>query len=596
MGQWPAAAVLGDSTPTETPGLRDRSAWWVAVLYGVLTLLLAYPLWLHPGSHLMSPSADTELTMWALAWDTHAFTHQPLAIFDANIYYPQHLTLAYSENFIGSALLAAPVLWLTGNPVLAFNLIALASSVFCGLGAFLLARSLRVSVAGATLAGIVFAFSPPRFLRIDQLHLAPIQWIPFCLAYLVRYLDDGRPRNLRIAVAFFSLQALTSGHGAVFLVVAIILLAVLRLLRGMPIAIVRRVRDFGLGGAAALAPTVLMFVPYLIVQRETGLRRALLGWSIRWSSFLASPSHVDAWVLSLFPAAQINETAGAYLFPGILPILLACAAIGWRRTSVRAAAAGVTNPDGGRSLVFTRPPDTIYAALLTGIAVWLSVGSPVGIWPLVYWLPGFNLIRVPSRFMLLAVLGLAMLAGIGFDRIAAWLVRRRSRHAEERRGHAFAVPALAAVLGALLVAEFAAMPFGTTPYTVDPPAIDRWLATRPGSFTIAEVPLPNPADFGAWERREAQFMLHSTAHWQKTVHGYSGFRTPLHEELFARLATFPSEASIRSLTDLSVTYVVVHTDLYWPEEWKQIERAIEKVPALKLEHVEGAGRVYSLPR
>jgi hypothetical protein len=214
----------------------------------------------------------------------------------------------------------------------------------------------------------------------------------------------------------------------------------------------------------------------------------------------------------------------------------------------------------------------------------------------VYWLPGFNLIRVPSRFMVLAVLGLAMLAGIGFDRIAAWLVRWRSRHAEDRRGHAVAVPVLAVVLGALLVAEFAAMPFGTTPYTVDPPAIDRWLATRPGSFAIAEVPLPNPADFGAWERRESQFMLHSTAHWQKTVHGYSGFRTPLHEELFATLATFPSEASIRSLTDLSVTYVVVHTDLYWPEEWKQIEKAIDKMPALKLEHVEGAGRVYSLPR
>jgi UPF0755 protein len=195
------------------------------VLYGVLTMLLAYPLWIHPASRLTSPSPDTDLTMWALAWDTHAFTHQPLAIFDANIYYPQHLTLAYSENFIGSALLAAPALWLTGNPVLAFNLVALVSPVLCGVGAFLLARRLRVSVSGATLAGIVFAFSPPRFLRIDQLHLAPIQWIPFCLAYLVRYLDDGRPRDLRIAAVFFSVQALTSGHGAVFLAIAAILLA-----------------------------------------------------------------------------------------------------------------------------------------------------------------------------------------------------------------------------------------------------------------------------------------------------------------------------------------------------------------------------------
>jgi hypothetical protein len=167
MGRWPAVAVLGVRTPGVTPSLRDGSSWRAAVLYGVLTMLLAYPLWIHPASRLMSPSADTDLTKWALAWDTHAFMHQPLAFFDANIYYPQHLTLAYSESFIGSALLATPVLWLTGNPVLAFNLVALVSPMLCGLGAFLLARRLRISVPGATLAGIGFAFSPPRFVRID---------------------------------------------------------------------------------------------------------------------------------------------------------------------------------------------------------------------------------------------------------------------------------------------------------------------------------------------------------------------------------------------------------------------------------------------
>jgi hypothetical protein len=565
--------------------LRVDSLWWIAILYGVLAMLLAYPLSIHPASQLTSASPDTDLTMWALAWDTHAFTHQPLAIFDANIYYPQHLTLAYSENFIGSALLAAPVLWLTGNPVLAFNLVALVSPVLCGLGAFVLARTLGVSIAGAILAGIVFAFSPARFLRIDQLHLAPIQWIPFCLAYLVRYLDGGRARDLRVAVLFFTLQALTTGHGAVFLVVAVIVLVVYRVVGGAPIAVGQRVRDFGIVGAAALAPTVLMFMPYLIVQREVGLRRNLMGWSISWSSFLASPSHLHAWLWSLFPNARINETAGAYLFPGILPILLAGAALALRQKV----------PGPSATTVATRKRDTIFAALLTGVGLWLSVGSPIGIWPLVYWLPGFNLIRVPSRFILLAIVGLAMLAGIGFDRIAVRLGRSRASPAEHG-GTVLAERILAIVVGVLLVVEFATMPFGIAPYAVDPPAIDRWLATRPTPFTVAEVPLPNPSDLGEWERRESGFMLHSTAHWQKTVHGYSGFRPPLHDQLFDELTRFPSAATIRALTDLSVTYVVVHTDLYAPGEWKRIEKAIELEPALKLEHVEGAGRVYSLPR
>jgi hypothetical protein len=357
--------------------------------------------------------------------------------------------------------------------------------------------------------------------------------------------------------------------------VAILVLLVFRAARGEPIAIGRRLRDAGAIGAVALAPAVLMFVPYLRVQREMGFRRTLENWSVSTTSFFASPSHVHVWLLSLIPQSRINETADAYLFPGYLPIVLALVAIAGRGAMPHDA------PRGGRTGFFV---------LLTLIAVWLSVGPPIGIWPFVYWLPGFNLIRVPSRFMLLAVLGLAVLAGLGFDRLTGAVARRVPASARPRT-------ILAAVVGVLLVGEFAAMPFGTTPYAVDIPAIDRWLATRPSPFAVAEVPLPNPSNLGAWERRETAFMLHSTAHWQKTVHGYSGFRPALHERLFLELTSFPDERSLRSLADLAVTYVVVHTDLYSPEEWRRVEAEIGKFAgSLTLEHVEGTGRVYAVKR
>ena len=34
----------------------------------------------------------------------------------------------------------------------------------------------------------MFGFMPSRFLRIDQLHLTTIQWVPFGLAFLHSYL------------------------------------------------------------------------------------------------------------------------------------------------------------------------------------------------------------------------------------------------------------------------------------------------------------------------------------------------------------------------------------------------------------------------
>ena len=91
------------------------------------------------------------------------------------------------------------------------------------------------------------------------------------------------------------------------------------------------------------------------------------------------------------------------------------------------------------------------------------------------------------------------------------------------------------------------------------------------------------------------YMLHSMAHWQKTVHGYSGIRTPLHEELFRRLTRFPDRDVIDALIAVGVSYVVVHTDLYPPGQWDEIEARIDSQPGpLRLEHVEGEGRVYSL--
>ena len=51
-------------------------------------------------------------------------TGGPLVDFDANTFYPEHRTLAYQENLIGSAFFAAPVLWLTSNPVLAANFVS----------------------------------------------------------------------------------------------------------------------------------------------------------------------------------------------------------------------------------------------------------------------------------------------------------------------------------------------------------------------------------------------------------------------------------------------------------------------------------------
>jgi hypothetical protein len=527
-------------------------------VFGALTLILTYPISIHPGSSSLGSDPDVHTFTWTLAWDVHAFTTRPWAIFDANIFFPYERTLAFSENLIDSAVLAAPFLWATGNPVLALNAVSLLSVFLCGVGAYVLGRRVGLGVGAALVGGVIFAFSPARFFRFAQTHLRTMQWVPFALAALMAYLDGAGRRALWLAAGLFALQALASGHGAVYLLIAAVLLIAFRLMAGTPIALIQRVRD-GVVGASLLVPLLLAVPPYLRVQRELGLRRSLENWAPAAVSFLASPTRLHAWLLAKLTTTPVNATASAFMFPGYLPLVLGAMALAPARLAVKRR-------------------DIWFFAALTILAVLLASGPPLGLWPYVYWLPGFNFIRIPSRFILLAVLGLAVLAGVGFERLVAM-----------RRLQTRVLAAIAAV--AMLVAEFWTVPLQVQPYRVEIPTLDRWLDSQPKPFAIAEVPV------GPFVRYHSTYMLHSMAHWQRTVHGHSSLLTPLHEQLYGELRSFPDEASVNHLAALGVTYVVVHKDWYEPQEWVKLERGLaEHTDALTLVHEEASGRIYRLTK
>lgn len=549
----------------DTAGRERTELSIVTLAFTILTLVMALPLSLAPGRRLVADVPDAHLFLWTFAWDAYAFLHQPLTIFDANIYYPYANTLAYSENLIGSAFFAAPVIWLTGNLVLASNITSFITIILSGTGAYLLGRRLHVSMAGAFLCGLVFAFAPPHFFRLGQLHMTALQWIPFCLAFLHGYLAHGRRRDLLLACGCFSLQALSSGHGAVYLALAIAMLLAWQFALGAPLAIAQRLRDLGAAGAYLLAPSVLVLVPYRLAQDDAGLRRGYQTDALPGvESFVASPTQVHQFLKArLF--SGIDKEPDAYLFPGIVVLILAVTAI-------------ATLPVMRK--VRLRDNATALYLLIGTLATLMFLSWPIELWRYVYWLPGFNFIRVPSRFILLTLLALAVLAALGFDRLAARLPR------------AWRVVAAAAI-AALMLAEYAVVPFPSVPYAVTIPAVDRWLDTRPKPFVVAEMPVPRPGDLGRLERQMTQSMLHATAHWQKTIHGYSGIRRPFHHQLYADLSEFPSAASIAGLRTAGVTYVVVHTEVYG-SNWRTIEEQIAKSGQFTLEHTDGDGRIYSL--
>jgi hypothetical protein len=547
-------------------GDGERASLWregllATLLYASLTAVLAYPLTVYPGSRVIPLGADTHYYLWALGWDVHALVTQPLSIFDANIFYPYRHTLAYSENIIGSAVIAAPFIWLTGNLLLGLNAVSLISLVLCGVGTYVLARRLRLSVPAAIVAGIVFAFAPPRFFRIAQLHLATVQWMPFCLASLHAYFDHGQKRDLRWACAFFTAQALTSGHGAVFTALAVGGLVTWRIIRGEPWRWATRLTDLGIPGVLLLALGGLVFLPYDLVKHDIGLERSIdesYTFAPNAISFIASISHVHLFVLSFFTNMSIVDHAKALLFPGYGTLALAVAALWPHRAWVRG---------------WLRAEWIGYAGL-TAVSLWLVLGPSFGLYALLYRLPGFSLIRVPSRYMILTTLALAIVAAVGFERVT-----RRVTPAVKRR--------LAVVVSACLVIECAAFPLATDEQRFEIPVVNQWLATRPPPFVVAELPVT--------DRQQSYYMLYSTAHWQKTIHGYSSLVPPLNAELYAALRQFPDDESLGRLADFGVRYVVIHPAFYEPGEWDRVRRQLAGLQMwLTLEHEAPDGMVYSL--
>src|SRR5919204_78539 len=440
-------------TPARPRGAVSLAAGLALLAYGVITLGLFPTVVAHLANAFAGDLGDPPSQAWILAWDVHALRTNPAHLYDANIFYPFHEVLAYQDTLLGLLPLAAPVLLLTGNAVLAYNLVFLLSFALCAWGAYLLARLLVGDSRAAFLGGLVYGFSPYRMVHLYHLNLLSGMWIPFALLCWER-VRRGRRRHWLGVGVFFALQALSALYYAAFLAVALVVLLAVHLRRARhghddlagPV-LLRDALVTAVSCALALLP---FFAPYFRVEHALGASRTLaqtVYFAADLRDFLHSVnlSVLYGWtghVLGVRPTDALQ-----YLWPGAVALVLAL----W----------GVAS---GRHTRRSLPvPQRAYAVLLVVAAV-LCLGPFLKVWGtqtgiplpylLLYGLPGFAGLRDPARFGAIYTLCLSVLAAYG----AAGLLRRRPRHST----------LVASVLCAAVLAEswirplpVAAFPVGT---------------------------------------------------------------------------------------------------------------------------------------
>jgi len=201
------------------PSSQLRAIGFATLGYLLITIIYTWPLPVRLGD-VTHDYGDPLLNTWILWWTTKAMP-LTAQWWNAPIFYPAAGTFAFSEHLLGLAPIAAPLIWFTGNPLVGYNVTVIASFVFSGLGAHFLAYTLTRRHDAAFVAGIAFAFAPYRLAQLPHIQVLCSYWTPVCLAALHRYGRNGTTKWAVLAAFAWLMQGLSNGYYLFFLTVLV---------------------------------------------------------------------------------------------------------------------------------------------------------------------------------------------------------------------------------------------------------------------------------------------------------------------------------------------------------------------------------------
>jgi len=514
--------------------LRPATAF-AALLFMILAVIATYPLSFHLGSRVPY-EGDPLLNTWIMAYSAPRLVADPRRLFDAPAFVPYEGALAFSEHLLFPSLVSWPVRALSGNPLLAHNVVVLVSVALSGFLMFLLLEDLGAVVSAALVGGALFAFHTFAINEVPRVQILAHFWFPLGLMLVARHFL--RPR-WTTAVAF-ALTALCCGLSNNYYQLYMPLLygsALPWLLTRCPHGEWRRALSLLF---VSLLPVLLVFLvlafPYLATAERLGFRRELpVGIDVQ--KYFAT-AHGNLLYGETVHGVRLQTQAAHFI--GIAPILLTIVAVAsWRRLAERA-------------LLKTAIVGTVLFALLSLGQEVTAFGFRLGPGPyrLLYrFIPGFHLIRIPERLSLLAFFWLSILAALG----AGAMLERCPR---PRR-------ALAALLVVFVFAEHLSVPMRAIRMPVGPeiPEVYRWLNQSTGAVKVAEIPF-----YGTLlNRLDSLPMYFAVGSNRALVNGYTGFYPPAYAFLRHKLSSLPGPSFLEAVERLGIDHLVVHPHL-WPQQ------------------------------
>lgn len=534
---------------------------------------------------------DTLLNSWTIYQAIYNLTHYPIRLGYSTIFYGDDLSFAYTIAPYGIAIVSLPIYALSGgNLFFTYNIYYLSTFVLTAWSTYLLINYLLKPPLAATLiASLMVAFAQFRFLHFGHIETLSTQFYVFSVYLLHRLIDEPKMKwSLLLAISFW-LTMITSGYlGIIFIITGIPILA---------FCLKRRTVSENIHVTAHLFYTfiVVFFIcaPFLLFRLGN-------------SSFRAGQSYEQSIAYSSSLAGWFSGTSQIYrdvtpfkgegaAFIGFTPIVLAALAFYYRRTSrVRSELVGLYNENAKTVIVMY--------AVITIIGFFLTLGPVVKIndapivpspYLLLMQFPVFSWIRVPGRFILMGVIGTAVLSAYTMAIIA-------------RRYSQLAYYSSIALIGCLLVLELTPFNGDASKRIFGLPATqsanrvfkvityDRkntvydWLAQQPRDTAVLHYPVTGMAAY--------QYFAYQPYTNQPMLNGGGSYLPNWYIE--NDWNQFPNVPMMNVLYDHHIRYILIHHDLMTPAEnetftnrWNTFQATSGKLPLVA---TFGSVEVYSV--
>jgi hypothetical protein len=313
-----------------------RRASHALAAYSIIAVALTWPLARGLTRNVAWDLGDSILNMWILAWDGEQFRailsgqlDHIRTFFDANIFHPAALTLAYSEHLFPQAVTIFPVYLVTRNPILCYNLLFLSTFILSGLGMYLLVRELTGNATAGFIAGLLFAFAPYRIPQSSHLQVLSSQWMPLAMFGFRRYFVTGRRRTLAAASCAVVVQNLSCGYYLLYFTPFVAAYVVFEAWRSGGGRDRRAWVDLAVAAGVIVVLTTPFVVPYMRVRQELQLSRSLTEVTRLSADVYSYATASEAERFWGSRIADVFRKPEGELFPGVVTVLLAVIGLIW---------------------------------------------------------------------------------------------------------------------------------------------------------------------------------------------------------------------------------------------------------------------------